>query len=46
MKNELWQLFLETGAPEAYLLYCQAMKMESSYVSDHPGVSAESHGLQ
>ena len=45
MKNELWQLFLETGAPEAYLLYkkCQA---EENHVSDHPGHRSQSHGLQ
>lgn len=45
MKNELWQLFLDTGAPEAYLLY-KAKKAEEKHVSDHPGRCTESHGLQ
>ena len=29
-----WQLFMETGAPEMYLLYKQARKMEASDVFD------------
>ena len=41
-----WQLFLETGAPEAYLLYSNALKMEGNHVSDDPGNRPESHGLQ
>ena len=45
MKNELWQLFLETGAPEAYLLY-KKREAEEIYVSDHPGNRPQSHGLQ
>ena len=45
MKNELWQLFLETGAPEAYLLY-KKQQAEECYVSDHPGHRPQSHGLQ
>ena len=45
MKNELWQLFLETGAPEAYLLY-KAHQTEDNHVSDHPGHRPEGNGLQ
>ena len=45
MRNELWQLFLETGAPEAYLLY-KKMEAEENHVSDHPGHRPQSHGLQ
>ena len=45
MKNELWQLFLDTGAPEAYLLY-KAQKSEGNHVSDHPGHRPAGHGLQ
>ncbi len=41
-----WQLFLETGAPEMYLLYHQALKTEEKHVSDHPGNCPAGHGLQ
>ena len=35
--TNFWQLFLETGAPEMYLLYQQARKSEENHVPDHPG---------
>ena len=44
--KELWQLFLETGAPEAYLMYSSALKMEGNHVSENPGPGAAGHGLQ
>ena len=44
--QDYWQMFLETGAPEMYLLYNNARKMEISYVPDNTGVGAEGHGLQ
>ena len=44
--NDYWQLFLETGAPEAYLLYSKLLKSEEGHVSDHPGYRASGHGLQ
>ena len=31
--NMYWQLFLDTGAPEAYLLYNASRRTEESYVS-------------
>ena len=43
--KDYWQLFLETGAPEAYLLYSNQQKMEDPYVSDHPGYRPEGHGF-
>ena len=43
--NDYWQLFLETGAPEAYLMY-KAMMTEGKHVSDDPGHRPESYGLQ
>ena len=43
---DYWQLFLETGAPEAYLLYSQQRKSEAEYVYDRSGYRPESHGLQ
>ena len=46
-KEALWQLFLETGAPEAYLLYkTQAKRTEGTHVSDNQGTGAAGHGLQ
>ena len=44
--TDYWKLFLETGAPEAYLMYNEARKMEASHVSDHSGHRPQSHGLQ
>ncbi len=44
--QEYWQLFLETGAPEAYLLYTKAMKMEAKYVPECSGDRPQSYGLQ
>ncbi len=44
--SDYWQLFLDTGAPEAYLLYQNALKMEENYVSDDPGHCATGYGLQ
>ena len=41
-----WQLFLETGAPEMYLLYHKALKTEETYVSDGTGNCPAGHGLQ
>ena len=44
--NDYWQLFLESGAPEYYLLYQNALKMEGSHVLDDSGLGASCHGLQ
>lgn len=41
-----WQLFVETGAPELYLMYSAALKMEEKNVSERSGAGAEGHGLQ
>ena len=41
-----WQLFMETGAPEMYLLYQKALKTEGKHVSDHTGHCPAGHGLQ
>ena len=42
----LWQLFLDTGAPEYYLLYNKAKMMEETHVFDDPGPGAAGNGLQ
>lgn len=35
MESEMiWQLFMETGAPEMYMLYNRARKAEEAHVSD------------
>ena len=36
--QQLWQTFMETGAPEVYLLYHQAKKVENSNVPDRAGI--------
>ncbi len=43
---EYWNLFLETGAPEMYLLYSKQLKSEAAHVYDYPGHRPESHRLQ
>lgn len=40
-----WQLFMETGAPELYLLYNQAKKAEGLHVLDDTGLGTEGYGL-
>ena len=35
--NDYWQLFLETGAPEIYLLYSKQLESEVRHVSNAPG---------
>ena len=44
--TDYWNIFLETGAPEAYLSYSRALKTENAYVSDHEGSCGKGHGLQ
>ena len=44
--QEYWQVFLETGAPEMYLMYQQALKMEANHVFDNPGAGASDRRLQ
>lgn len=43
---DYWQLFMETGAPEAYLMYTTQRKLETAHVYDDPGYRLESYGLQ
>ena len=44
--QEYWQLFLETGAPEVYLLYNNARKMENKDVYDRSGPGIAGLDLQ
>ena len=41
-----WQLFLDTGAPEVYLMYLYQQKMEEIYVPDDSGHRPESYRVQ
>ena len=43
---DYWKLFVETGAPEAYLSYTKARQMEESHVSDDARPGPSGHGLQ
>lgn len=43
---EYWKMFLETGAPEVYLMYTSALKTEEANVSDHQGNRPQSDGLR
>lgn len=43
---DFWKFFLETGAPEYYLLYQNALKVEGNYVLDDPGNRAQGYRLQ
>ena len=43
---DCWKLFLETGAPEAYLMYSMKLKSEANYVYDGSGNRPESDRLQ
>ena len=41
-----WDLFLETGAPEYYLLYNQTRRMEDKHVFNDSGIGSQDCGLQ
>ena len=43
---DYWQIFLDTGAPEMFLLYTQARRMEEIDVPDCTGISATGNGVQ
>ena len=43
--NDYWSVFLTTGAPEAYLLYANARRMEAYHVSECAGPGAAGHRL-
>ena len=44
--HDYWQIFLETGAPELYLLYNSAKKMESTHVFDDQRPGSAGNELQ
>ena len=42
----LWNAFLQTGAPEFYLMYKNAAKMENENVSDYTRPGDPGHIIQ
>lgn len=44
--QDYWQIFLETGAPEMYLLYNNARRMEEFHVLDDSRPGFTGHTLQ
>ena len=44
--QDYWQLFLETGAPEAYLIYSKTLKTEAIHVPDDSGAGSAGYRLQ
>ena len=44
--QDYWSLFLETGAPEVYLLYNQVRRMEEQHVFDGSGIGSADRRLQ
>lgn len=41
-----WDVFMQTGAPEAYLLYNKAKRMEDVYVPDHQSAGSAGEGIR
>ena len=41
-----WNVFMQTGAPEAYLLYSKAKHGEDVYVPDHQSSGAAGEGIR
>ena len=47
MKSQAyWQLFLNTGSPEAYLMYNEARRLEQTDVSQHQRPGFAGHTIQ
>lgn len=44
--QNFWQVFLDTGSPEMYLLYSKAKKMEGLHVLDDQGFDPTRYKLQ
>ncbi len=44
--HSLWLAFLDTGAPEMYLLYSKVKRQEECNVSDNPGIGPSNYQLQ
>jgi hypothetical protein len=44
--RDYWTIFLETGLPEAYMLYSRAKRMETSNVSNDKSTGPAGNRLQ
>ena len=44
--QEYWKIFVETGSPEAYMLYSKAKKVETINASNNKSVGIKSNRLQ
>ena len=44
--QDYWTIFVETGAPEVYLLFNKARRMEENHVSNDPGFGSAGIGVQ
>lgn len=44
--QSLWNLFMQTGSPELYLLYTEAKRTEEHSVFDGQGTGTASNQLQ
>ena len=44
--DDYWNLFLETGAPECYLMFRSAARMEERNVFENTGSGTPSDGIQ
>ena len=44
--RDYWRIFMETGAPEAYVMYNQAKRLENNHVFDDSGSGVTRHRLQ
>lgn len=44
--SDYWSIFVETGLPEAYVLYNRAKRMEAKHVSDNKGTDSAGSRLQ
>lgn len=44
--GDYWQMFMETGAPEMYLLYTKAMKSEAQHVSENQSSGPSGYTVQ
>ena len=44
--QDFWNVFLETGAPEMYLLYNQARRLEEQNVCNDSGSCSSGFGVQ
>jgi len=44
--QEYFNMFMETGIPEMYLMFQQARRMENGNVPDDQGTCASDHSLQ